>query len=535
MSSTIGSATTPGLLTSTSGTSTSGTSTSGSSGTSGSSAASGTSSPLTSTTNTGTVSSLGVGSGLDLSGLLTQLVNAEKAPQQAIINQQTATANANISALGTLQSALTTFQSALANLKDASDYNAKTATSSDTSAFSATAVTTADVGNYNIGIVSVAQANKIASANFASQTTTVGDGTLTIGVGSSSFDVAITAGVNDTVAGIRDAINNAPGNTGVKASLLTVSDGAGGTAVKLVLTSTNTGAANQISVSVADSDGTNTDNTGLSQLYYLKSDTKNSQLSQVNAAQDASITVDGFPATSSTNTFSSTIPGVTITALQASADPLNPTTAQLTIANDTSSIAQSVQTFVTAYNTLIGTFNQLATYNPTTQVAGPLFGDSSVALIQSQINKAIYSPVTGAAPTLNTLAQIGITTNADGTLSFDANLFGSATNNGSDATDLGTLFSGANGIAGQLDNLITQVTGSGGVLSTDQQKYTTLLSQLSDQQTALNARIATFQATYQAQFAALDQIVQQLNQTSSFLTQQFDAINNTGSSSSKSS
>ncbi len=496
------------------------------------SSTSSTSSTASGSTNTGTISSLGSGSGLDLSGLLTQLVNAEKAPQQAIIDAQTATTNAEISALGTLQSKLSAFQTALANLKDTSDFNSKTATSSDTTLFSATAVSTADVGSYNIGVISVAQANKVASGNFATQDTAVGNGTLAIGVGSQSFNVTITAGVNDTVAGIRDAINAAPNNTGVKASLLTVSNGTGGTAVKLVLTSTSTGAANQISVSTTDSDGNNTDASGLSQLYYLKSDAA-SQLSQVNAAQDASITVDGFPATSSTNTFSSTIPGVTITTLKGATDPLNPPSAQLSIATDTSSAAKSIQDFVTAYNDLASTFTQLAGYDATTQTAGPLFGDSSVALIQSRIRQAIGSPVSGAASDLNSLSLIGITTNADGTLSFDTNKFTAATDGR--FADLGKLFSGTTGVAGQLDNLISNFTSTGGTLAAHQQALNDQLTQLGDQQTALNARIADFQARYQAQFAALDAIVQQLNQTSSYLTQQFNAINNVAVTSSGSS
>jgi flagellar hook-associated protein 2 len=486
-------------------------------------------SSLLSTATSGTISSLGAGSGLDLSGLLTKLVNAEKAPEQAIIDQQTSTVNAEISALGTLQSKLTAFQTALANLKDTSDFNSKTATSSDTSLFTATAVTTADVSSYKIGVISVAQANKIASANFASQDTSVGSGTLTIGVGGKTFDVAITAGVNDSVAQIRDAINSAPNNTGVKASLLTVSNGSGGTAVKLVLTSTSTGAASQISVSTTDSDGNNTDASGLSQLYYSKSDTTNSRLSEINAAQDAQITVDGFTATSSTNTFSNTIPGVTITALKGATDPLNPPTGQLSIGVDTSSAAKSVQAFVDAYNDLATTFKQLAGYDTTTQTAGPLFGDSSVSLIQSRIQQALTSPVSGAASDLNNLALIGITTNADGTLSFDTDKFSSVTDGR--FADLGKLFAGTTGVAGQLDSLINQFTSSGGTLSAHQQALSDQLQQLKDQQTALDARIADFQTRTQAQFAALDAIVQQLNQTSSYLTQQFDAINNTGSSS----
>jgi len=484
----------------------------------------------TASSSTGTISSLGSGSGLDLSSLLTNLVAAEKKPEQDLIDQKTTSAKSSISALGTLQSKLTAFQTALSNLKDSSDFNGKTATSSDTTSFTASAVSTADVGSYNISVISLAQANKLASANFAAQDTVVGTGTLTIGVGAKSFNVNVTSS-NNTVAGIRDAINQQTTNTGVKASLLTVSNGSGGSAIKLVLTSTTSGVANQLSISVADgSDASNVDNVGLSQLYYSKADVA-SQLKQVNAAQDASIQVDGFTSTSSTNTFASTIPGVTITAVKATVDPLNPTTAQLAIANDTSTVAKSIQDFVTAYNDLASNFKTLAGFDNTTKTGGPLFGDSSVSLIQSRLRQVLSSSVKGAASDLNSLAVIGITTNADGTLAFDSTKFSSAATGR--IGDLGKLFSGTTGVAGQLDTLVRQFTSTGGALNARQQTLNTQLSKLSDRQAALDARIASYQARYQAQFSALDKIVQQLNQTSSYLTQQFDAINNVNSSAKK--
>ena len=362
-------------------------------------------------------------------------------------------------------------------------------------------------------------ANKIASGNFASAGTTVGDGTLTIGVGASTFDVTITAGVNDTLGGIRDAINTATTNTGVKASILTVSDGVGGTVSKLVLTANSTGSAGQISVAVADGDGTPTDNAGLSQLYYLKSDA-GSQLSEINPAQNAKITVDGFTATSNTNQFTDVIEGVTITALKGATDPLNPPAAALTIGADTTTIQGAIEGFVSAYNDLAKVFSSLTTYNKDSS-AGGLSADTSLLSIRSRLKQVLSNPVDGAATDFNTLAFVGVSTNKDGTLTLDKTKLSSALTARLD--DVSSLFSGSNGVSGQLDTLVGDLVGSAGIFQTRENALNDQLRRIDDQQATLDLRIESFTKRYRAQFTALDSLVNQLNSTGSFLTQQLDA------------
>lgn len=466
------------------------------------------------------ITSLGSGSNLDLEGLLTKLVSAERDPQKKLIDNSKALATATISALGSLKSKLSAFQTAQAKLKDASFFTGKTATSADTSRFTVSATGTAAAGSYNVGVINLATANKIASGNFANPATTVGNGTLTIGVGGSTFDVTVTAGANDTLQGIANSINNAATNTGVKASILTVSDGLGGTGTvsKLVLTANKTGTSSQISVAVTDGDSTNTDNTGLSQLYYLKGDAA-SQQSQVNPAQDATITVDGFAATSSTNVFSSVIEGVTITAVKAATDPLNPSAA-LTVAADTTSVQTAIQAFVTSYNDLTKTFSSLTTYNKDSN-SGGLSADSSLLAIRSKLKQIIANPVTGAPNDFNTLAFLGISTNKDGTLSSDSTKLSSALTNR--LSDVAKLFSGSDGVSGKFDSLIGDLVSSSGIFQTRENALNDQLSRLTDQQTKLDLRIESFTKRYRAQFTALDSLVNQLNSTGTFLTQQLDA------------
>ena len=460
------------------------------------------------------ISSVGTGSNLDLEGLLKQIVDAERKPAENRINLKETTLNANISALGSLKSALSDFQGALSKLKSSSFFNTRSAVASDTSLISATATSSADPGAYAIEVLDMAKAHKVASANFATASTTVGNGTLNITVGSSSFDVTITAGENDTLAGIRDAINNAQGNNGVRASILTVSNGMGGTASKLVLTASHSGAANTISVAVTgDGDAVDNDNAGLSQLI-------SANLSQIDPAQDASITIDGFSATSSTNQFTNAIQGVTINVLKE--DPNNVALpSSLTIATDKTGVKGAVQDFVANYNALVTIFNTLTNYDPSTQTRGLLSGDSSVGVVESRIRRVMNDIVSSAPEGLNSLADIGISTNRNGSIALNDADLSSALSANFDSFD--ELFTGDNGIASRLDKLATELTGSGGVFSARETSINEQLAKIADQKDALDARLTKLEARYRAQFSALDILVSQLNQTGSFLTQQLDA------------
>jgi flagellar hook-associated protein 2 len=347
----------------------------------------------------------------------------------------------------------------------------------------------------------------------------VGTGKLTIAAGDQAFDLEIGEG-SKTLAGIRDAINNAPGNTKVKASIINVGDGNGGTVSKLVLAARETGATSQISISVADSDGAHTDNTGLSQLYYSKADTTNSRLTEVTAAKDAKITVDGFEYSSKTNSFTEAIPGVTLTAVKGAADPDNPPEpSALSVSYDKDTVKSTIQKFVTAYNAYAFTYNQMTSYNKETDTAGPLLGNSSVGLLGTKIRQGLTNSVSGAPNDLNTLSNIGITTQSDGTLKIDAAKLDKALTTRTD--DVSKLFTGETGIAGRLYKQLDDAMSTTGLFQNTQNTLQKQLDGLKDQQTKLDARMVARESYFRAQFTALDAIVAQLKQTGNFLTQQF--------------
>src|SRR6185437_14249454 len=219
------------------------------------------------------------GSVIDVSALVSELVAATKAPQESLITSKTQAVTTEISAVGTLKSALSTFQSSLTPLATTTAFDSLSATSSNTNAFTASADSGATLGSYSITVSQLAQAQQIVSTTAWSGggSATVGTGTLQVSLGGTSFTVAIGSS-NDTLSGIAAAVNEASGNPGVEASVVTGSGGA-----HLVLSSSLTGAANTIKVTETDG------GSGLSALTYGTGNTAG--YTQQTAAQDASLSI----------------------------------------------------------------------------------------------------------------------------------------------------------------------------------------------------------------------------------------------------
>jgi flagellar hook-associated protein 2 len=471
-------------------------------------------SPSSSTpSGTGLISAPGLGSGLDVNSLVSQLVQAEIAPAQNQINSQRASVTTQTSALGTLKSLLASLQSSLASLADGSAFTKYTATSSNTDLFTATAGATAVPGAYQIEVLQTAAAQKLSSAAYASGAA-VGTGTLTLSVGDESMDIAIDS-TNNTLAGIRDAINGASNNPGVSATIVHAQDGD-----HLVLTSTATGVANAFSISASGGDG------GLDALAWDAA-TGTGNLALQNAAADAQVNIDGFTTTSSTNSVDGAIDGITLNLAGAMPGQME----TLTVGRDVTSMQNLVQTFVNAYTQFVQGAGQLASYDPTSKAAGPLLGDATLRSVRS----ALASVLSGAAGSngsgLRTLADIGINLQADGTLQFDATKLGDALD--SQSAQVSALFGGSSGYAGQLDTLLDSYLGSGGLLDIRNDSLNTQSQRLDQQQTQLDQRQQSIQARYLAQFTALDVTMSQLTQTSNFLTSQLDMLANMYKPSSK--
>jgi flagellar hook-associated protein 2 len=476
------------------------------------------------------VTSTGIGSGLNISGIVSALTSAFGAGQQDQINAQSNTVDAQVSAWGSFTSSIDALQTALAGVDQASTLAGFDATVGDTTVASATAASGAVAGTYSLAVQNLATAQSLTSAPVVGANTTIGTGTLQISVGNSSTSINITSGDN-TLQGIASAINSAANNPGVSASVITGSDGE-----RLVLSGTATGVGN--SITVTETDG----GTGLSSLTYDPADTTaTSGLTQSQAAQDANFTINGFAATSANNTVTGAISGVTINLLGASAvaTPANGTTpatytpTTLTINPDTTAASTAINSFVTALNNTLSTVQTLTAYNTSTGVAGPLQGNATIQAFQNQLEN-VLDTVTSSKTGINSLSDLGITADAQ-TGQYDSSSTTLSTALTSSLSGVEALLAGPSGIATQLKSLVTQYTQAGGVLSIVNQSLQTNLSNISSQQTALNAELATYSATLTTQYNAMDAAVAALKETQTYLTAEFNPTSSSSSSSSNSS
>jgi flagellar hook-associated protein 2 len=466
------------------------------------------------------ITSTGIGSGLDISAIVSALTSSYGAAQTNELSTEQTTLNAQVSAFGTFSSALSTLQATLSTLEDPSQLAGYDATVADKTIASATTSSDAVPGTYSLEVQNLATAASLTSQAFTGgAASTVGTGTLTIAVGGASTAITIDSS-NDTLAGIASAINSAANNPGVTASVISTSGGA-----RLVISGTSTGTANAITVTQSGGDG------GLSSLVYDPTDDI-TNLTQTQAAQDANFTINGYAATSANNLVSGAITGVTLDLLGTSAAN-TPTT--LSISADPSTASTSIGTFVTAVNGVLSAIQTLTGYDPSTQTAGPLNGNATLESFQNQLENILDTVKLGNnTGGIASLADLGITADANtGQLDTDSTTLGNSLT--ANLTAVGNLLGGTNGIATQIDNLINQYTGPAGLLSSINQGLQTSLSNVSQQQTALQAELATYSATLTAQYNAMDTAVAALKETQTYLTAEFNPNQSTSSSSNSSS
>ena len=543
-----------------------------------------------STQQTPAATSPGLGSGINVSGMVTSLIAAESGPQTADYTAQSTTVGADLTALGTLKNALYSFQTSVQTLQSLSTFQANTATSSNTAAFTATADGTSVPNSYQVGVTQLAKAAQMSSSFYSNASALVGAGSLSLNLGTAyvngatlsssappltSTDMGIngypitavitpgntpqqnviasinastgstgviavdngsggislsnslstnTAAISitgnpatvlaetglttgtttaahqaftvntdatTTLSSLVAAINNASGNPGITASIINVDAGA-----QLLLTSNTMGAANTIGVQATPSSGSN-----LSSL---------NTLTTVQAPSNAIITLNGQPVTRQSNSFSDVVPGVTFSLTA-------PTTSteSLAIAANPATATSNVNSFITAYNSLVGTMNNLSNYNATTGTASQLFGDPMMMGIKNQLLHALNASISGISG-FSTLAEIGVTPDHSGALSLNSVVFNQAM--AANPTGVANLFASSTGIAAQFDVVLNNQLGFTGTIATRVNSDNTQLTSIANQQTTFNAQMSALQAQYLKQFNAMDSIVGNLQNTSNSLT-----------------
>ncbi len=457
------------------------------------------------------LTSQGIGSGLEVASLVAKLVAAEKAPRQNQITRAQTTAVTTISAIASLKGAMGAFNDSLTSLKTTEAFAARSATPSSPEVFTASATTAAVAGTYDVQVENLATAHQLTSNAFAGGASqVVGTGTLTVSSGAKTFSVSIDS-THNTLAQIRDAINQAPENDGVvRATIVNAADGA-----HLVLSAQQAGAANALVVSQEGGDG------GLSSLAYNASATAN--YTQQRPAQDALVYIAGFEYRSATNSFNDAIEGVSITLLEADAGE----THRLTIADDTRGTTTRIRNFVEAYNGLAKQIAALRGYEPTTKKAGPLIGDAMLRGIESDLRSKLTNAVSGLTGNYQSLASVGVTTQKDGTLSLDAAKLDAAL--AADYDGISRLFGGAGGVAARLATSLDQHLAVDAQMDARTKALNAKSVALQKQQSDLEVRMAEVQRRYNKQFNALDSLLSNLQSQSSFLSQQLDRIGKIGS------
>ena len=449
----------------------------------------------------GSIVSSGVGSGLDVAGLVQKLVQAEGGPKTLRLNAEEAKVQAKLSALGTLRSALATFRGTVTTLKNIDKFQGRQASLSTPDFVKATATSSAVPGSYKIEVQRLATAHKLQSgAGVAAATTVVGTGTLHFEIANQQFDVVVDAESN-TLAGIAAAINDSAVGAKVLATVVT-----GSSEARLTLTARASGADNQIAVTQSGGDA------GLVAFV--------AGLGSLQDALDAEVLIEGIPVTSSTNTISGAIDGVEISLIKVNDGGV---TTDITVGYDRAAARKTIDDFVKSYNSVVDAIQSVSGYNIETKEGGPLFGDAGVRNIVYQLRRELTANVTGLSGSFDMLGEIGITANLSGKLSVDGAKLDAAFTADFDA--IGKLFAAEDvGVAVKLDTLLAPYLDSSGVFDSRTAGLKSSIDVINERRETLNTRLVALQARYTKQFNALDSLLSQMQGTSNFLTQQLSRL-----------
>ena len=470
------------------------------------------------------LSSPGIGSGLDVAGLITQLMSLERRPLAALDTKE-AGLQARLSAFGSLKGSLAALQTAAQALKNPTSFSARKATVADATILSANAGTTAATASYSIEVQNLAQSQKLRSAGFVTGATVVGTGTITFDFGTytagvfapnaekPSQSVTIDSSKN-TLAGIRDAINTA--NAGVTASIIN-----DGTANRLMISANDTGVANALKVSVADDDANHIDAIGLSQLAYNASTGGTMNLSETVIARNATLIIDGVTISKASNIVTDAIDGVTLTLTKANLG----TSTNLTIALDSSGMKSTIEAFIKAYNDASKALADVSAYNAETKKSSVLSGDSTVRGVQSQLRGVLNTPVIGTPTGLSRLSDIGIAFQKNGTLSVDSAKLQAALDD--PTKDVSALFASSastTGYAAQIDTLVTNILASDGMIVGRTDGINRSIRDIGKQREVMGVRLEGIEKRLRTQYSALDTMLSNMQRTSTYLQQQLSAL-----------
>ncbi|MEW5757154.1 MAG: flagellar filament capping protein FliD [Pseudomonadota bacterium] len=453
------------------------------------------------------ISSPGIGSGLDVKAIVSQLVAAEGNPISARIDRDEADYQAKLSAFGSLKSALADFNSSLAGLKDITNFQKRSVNLSNKDVLSASADTTAVEGGYDIEVKRIAQKHKFASSATAPAATFGGAGgdALTVTVGAKTLTVDLSTA--KTLADIHSAINAAAESDGVNVRASLINDGTNQT---LVLTSGGYGYDNRVQLGGTIGGTAAATVLGFSTLNKLADGSPLASLNQL----DAEMVVDGVTITRGSNAISDVITGVSFNLIAAKPGTL----VNMGVSQNSGSIQTLVKGFVDSYNKLADVMRQMSMVDVENNKRGVLVGDATLRTVMSGLRTQISNATSGITGPYDTLASIGVTSDKTGKLTLDSAKLTKAID--ADFTSVGQIFAGDNGYAARLEDYLDGYVGTKGVLDSKIDGLNTSIKGLDKQRETLQYRLDSLEKRYTRQFAGLDEIISSMQLTSSFLNQQ---------------
>ena len=526
-----------------------------------------------------TISSAGIGSGLDVNSIVTQLVALEKQPLTSLALKAT-NVKAQISAFAEIQSQFAALTDVASRISAASTWGARNASSSNTSAATITATGSANAGSFRLDVDRLARVQSVSSGQFTLGAA-VGAGTLTLRLGTwtesttetkaaatasyNAAELALAANPADT--GLQAARDSAfAAKTALDAGRPSFGAASGGSDVGISVTSTDTVAtvaakinsANTGVVATAFNDGTgdrlllSSKETGVATGFRMQSDDPalagmvfdpqnkpavGMATEAVQYGQDAKARINGLAVTSASNTLASNIPGVTIKLLTTTTtgyDPAVPTGSTtevkspltMTISEDVTPAVKNVNDFVTAYNALNKSLSDLTKYDAATNTAGLFQGDSSVVGLQNILRNMLGSSSTGGA--YQRLSDAGLERKSDGSLFINTAKLSITANNGTALQQLFTANNNdslTNGFALKIRDLGRGVAISGGSIYSKAAALQSSLNRNTTEQTKVNDRATLFEARIRKQYSALDSQMASLNALNAYVTQQVAAWN----------
>lgn len=443
------------------------------------------------------ISALGVGSGLDLNGLVSQLVAAERQPQERRLNQREADLQARISAFGSIRGGLSALETVLGKLSALQQ--GRTAASSDGARLAVTARPDATPGSYSIQVNRLATAQSLASGPFVDADAPLGIGRLTVQVGDGSAAAIEMGAENNSLRGIRDAINLA--DAGVRAAI--VNDGQG---ARLVLSAAQTGAGQTISVSVSGEGE-------VGDLSLLAS----GNLVETVAGQDSELVVNGLAITGASNSLGDTLEGLTL-ELKGTTEPGAPIT--VTVGQDRAAVRTALNEFVQAYNGVVDTLRDLTRYNPETREGAVLVGDGTARSIRGRLAEGLLISGSDTDAGFGNLVNLGVRSDRNGRLSLDNAALDRALDQ-----DFRGVIGLVNEVSTGLRDTVKGFTETGGLLDARTEGLRTRMRGIDRQREALDLRTEQIEARLVRQFSAMDSLVAQLQNTGQFLNQQLGALN----------